>query len=86
MLLRYDHQSLIIPNLVSTNRYLLYHSDLISLSPLLYDNNIQNKKTRKSEPGYTSLHSMHSNQQQIQQNLIHHLILFTDILIITLKI
>jgi hypothetical protein len=78
MLLRYEHQNLVIPNLVSTNRYLLYHSDLILLSPVLFDHQNQ-KKIRKSD-----LNS--SNNQNIQnQNSIHHLILFSDILIVTIK-
>ena len=68
MLLKYDNKDLVIPNLVSTNRYLLYHSDLVLLSPILFDSQNQ-KKNRKSDPST-------NNQNPQNQNSIHHLAIY----------
>lgn len=93
VLLRYRTKEMIISDLVSHKRELLYHSDLISLRTFSLNrnqtvNDFTNVplmhgivKKKKSDPSINP----HNSSNNVLVNKTYHLVLFSDLLLITLK-
>lgn len=80
----------IIPNLVSDNRELIFHSDLISLKPFVFDRNVNESSNGAQKSNSFSDNNKKKKTDSNTSNILpgkkeYHLILFTDILLLTTK-
>ena len=98
VLLKYDSKDLMITDLVSPKRQLIYHGDLVSSMSIesnsrksTSNNNRDsqlsnsNRKVKKESLIFTTSAIGSSSNQFSSKHQIFHLILFSDILLITLK-